>query len=134
MGQKKLCERGSLCIHRHGPDLGLRAFAKTETIKGYAYSRLCKRCLEARKKHNAKLSRRTPDDWDSILERKIADDLVRLQIAKMVWWDYCGSGNWDAFARKYSEFIEYNVEPKVIVAALEAIGYWEPKQRISKKA
>lgn len=83
----------------------------------------------AEMKWNTAAKSRTPEKWRNAIDG-IADVIVRIQVACIVWWDYFGSrpasDPWpqlDDYRDAYKN--DHNADPKKVRRALMHIGYPE---------
>lgn len=88
------------------------------------------------------IHRKTPQDWNNIIQENIKRPALRRHVAWIVWWDFGGNFRsdtpqaemWREFHKQYMEFEEeQSFSREEIAEGLRCIGYKDPERRMGLK-
>ena len=148
--QVQTCERLDRCLNEKGPVLPVTMFpiGRSELMVNGVRERprirqkACRICTRARIAVLHSIQERTIVDWH-ILIAGIYPEKLRIQAAKVVWWDFIATGEHDvgvgtleqrqAFREQYMSFTTEPVDQPALETALRDLGYWNPHQRLKGK-
>jgi len=87
------------------------------------------------------MARRSPDEWNHLIETRIRSVPLRHWVASHIWWDKVGfktpnqvSEGWKKFAEKWVDGFRYDmsdVGAKALIEAMRSVDYPHPTSRVA---